>query len=312
MKLNELFHEWLYDNHHDVIKPKSFMRYEQTYRINVAPYYGEIDIETITPRDIQQWINEMKHRTSETTKKALSPASINIAILVLKMCFNYSVDFEILEKSPMTRIKNVPIDRHNKVLRVFTREEQIKFEKYVENKQDDEFFVYILTLYTGLRLGEVMAITWKDINLKSGIMSVNKSIALVKTDNGEYKYVTSMPKTKNSIREIPLPMFLREKMKIMKKEKKSQYVIVKNNGERLTDKIVVWRFTQMIKKLKLRHLSFHSLRHTFATRALEMNMDIKTLSEILGHADIGTTLNIYTHSLINHKRQQMRKMKRII
>lgn len=311
MTLKELLDEWLYQNHKHKIKERTFLRYECSYRVNILPYYGEMKVEDISPRDIQRMMNETRERKSSYTKRYLSPSSINTLLLILKMAFEYAVDFEIVERNPTTKIQRVPIKKERE-LRVFSIEEQIKFEKYIDSLNDNVYFVYILTLYTGLRLGEVMGLTYKDINLKSGLIYINKAKYKIKNDRGIWIYQFSTPKTKSSIREIPIPSFLKEKLREIKKTSKSKYVVSRNDGSELTDKIVVWRLAQIEKKLKIRKLCFHSLRHTFATRALENKMDIKTLSEILGHSDITTTLNIYTHSLINHKKKEMRKIKRVI
>ena len=311
MTLGELINEWLYENHKDKIKERTLLRYECTIRTNILPFYGEEDISLISARDIQRYINEIRNRKSKATGKLLSTSSVNTCLLIFKLAFAYAVDFEILDKDPTTKIKSLPIEK-SKEVRAFTRDEQIKIERYIEKLDNDEYFVYILTLYTGLRLGEVMALTWKDINLKTGIMNINKSKYKTKNYSGVWIYHVSTPKSENSIREIPLPSFIKDKLAILKKKKLSNYVVSRNDGSELTDKVVVWRLSHFLKKIRVRQLCFHSLRHTFATRALENKMDIKTLSEILGHANIMTTLNIYTHSLLNHKKKEMRKMKRII
>lgn len=311
MTLKELFNEWLNINHKDIIKPKTYMRYEQVFRTNIYPYYGDENIEGITGRDILRWINEMRNRVSATTHKPLSSSSINTGIQILKMCFRYALDFELLDKNPMIKIKNIPNNKERNNFRVLTKEEQIRLEKCIESKENDEYFIYILTLYTGLRLGEVMGLTWKNVNIKTGVINICQTLCKVKI-NGKWTHIIQYPKTKNSLREIPLPKFITEKLKEMKTRKKSKYVVSHNDGSVMSENTVVERLYSLEKKLRIKHMCFHGLRHTFATRALESGMDIKTLSEILGHADVSTTLNIYTHSLINHKRQQMRKIKRLI
>ena len=312
MTLQTLIDEWLYENHALEIKKRTMLRYQSILKNYVYPYYGGFDISTITPRDIQHWVNELRERISVgRTSRPLSASSINTFIGIFRQAFAYAEDYEILSYNPTRKIKRIP-EKKNDNLRVFTREEQIRLENYIDKLDNQEYFVYIFVLYTGLRLGEVMALTWNDINLKTGIMTINKTKYKTTDNNGRWYYVTDTPKTDKSIREIPLPNFLKEKLKQLKREKISKYVITRNNGEELTDKVVVWRLGMILKRIHIRRLSFHSLRHTFATRALENKMDIKTLSEILGHSDITTTLNIYTHSLMNHKKQAMRKIKRLV
>ena len=311
MTLKELIDEWLYENHVMEIKKRTLLRYEVILKTYIYPSYGNLDITTITPRDIQHWVNVMRETPSVGTGRPLSPSSINNCIGILRQAFAYAEDYEILYPNPTRKVKRLPEKKEDK-LRVFTREEQVRLENYIDKLNDQEFFVYILVLYTGLRLGEVTALTWNDINLKTGIVTINKTKYKTMDKDGHWYYVTDSPKTEKSIREIPLPPFLKEKLREMKKERKSKYVICRNDGSELTDKVIVWRLARILKKIRVRRLNFHCLRHTFATRALENKMDIKTLSEILGHSDITTTLNIYTHSLIQHKKQAMRKIKRLV
>ena len=293
------------------IKRRTLLRYEGILNTYLYPRYGEYDIFDITPRDIQRWINEIREDNSPSTNRPLSPSSINHFIGIIKQIFAYAEDYEICMNNPSRKIKRIPDKKDNK-LRVLTKDEQIRFENYIERANNDEYFVYILVLYTGLRLGETMGLMWSDINLKTGIMTISKSKYKTKDSNGSWRYVIDSPKTERSKREIPLPHFLREKLRVMKRKRLSKYVVCRNDGSEITDKVVVWRLSYILKKAHIRFVNFHALRHTFATRALENNMDIKTLADILGHANVSTTLNIYTHSLMNHKRQAMRKMKRLI
>ena len=311
MTLKELIDEWLYINHKDDIKPRTLLRYECSIRSHIYPHFQNEIIDNLSPRDIQRWIKIIKEDVSPKTQKPLSSSSINTIIAILKLVFNYALDFEIIKYNPMARIKRLSI-REEVTVKVFTREEQIKIENYIERLHDDEYFPFILTLYTGLRLGELLALTWKDINIKTGLISINKTIYKIPAKDNKWEYVTDTPKSRNSVREIPMPIFIKEKLRDLKRNKKSIYLVVRNDGTRINEKLLIYRYKMMLKRARVRYLNFHCLRHTFATRALENGIDIKTLSELLGHANVSTTLNIYTHSLMKHKKQQIRKMKRLI
>ena len=311
MTIKELINEWLYENHKYEIKRRTLLRYETIINNHILNECGDVDINNVTSRDLQHYVNIVKNKISDYTHRPLSSSTINTVITVFKESFNYALDYEILTYNPALKLKRVS-DKKDEKVKAFTKEEQIKLERYLSSDNRIENFVYILSLYTGIRLGEAMALTFKDIDFRSGVMNINKTKYKTKDENGKWVYYIDKPKTQKSVREIPLPSFLKEELKRLKNLKLSKKVVFKSDGGELNDKTVVWRLAHILKKIKVRRLSFHSLRHTFATRALENKMDIKTLSEILGHTNISTTLNVYTHSLIEHKKNQMRKIKKLV
>lgn len=218
MNCINLIYEWLYENHKDDIKERTLLRYESLIKYHIVDSIGEMNIKDITPRLLQKWLNEIKNKNSEKTGKVLSPSSINMLIALVKLVFQYAVDFEILDYNPALKLKRMA-KTEEETVRAFTREEQIKIERYIEKLNDDEYFCIILDLYTGLRVGELLALTWKDINLKTGIMSVNKTTYETRLDSGKWVKRVSVPKTKSSNRDIPLPTFIKDKLKEMKRIK---------------------------------------------------------------------------------------------
>lgn len=310
MKLCELINEWLYINHKYDIKERTLLRYESIISHHLDDGLFDRDIDEITPRDLQLFINKIREEKSPRTNKQLSPSSINTLISMIKQCYGYAIDYEITNNNPTARIKRIKENKNNKI-KSFTKEEQIKLEKHIDSSNNNEYIGIIIALYTGVRLGELLALTWKDVNLKTGVITINKTQYKYKDNNGKWIDKVSTPKSPSSNREIPIPTFLKELLKALKTNNNKK-VIVDNNGLPIEEKTFIYRYHCLLKKSKVRDLNFHCLRHTFATRALENKMDIKTLSEILGHASASTTLNIYTHSLIEHKKHQMRKIKRLI
>lgn len=311
MLMKDLLYEWLYEIHKNEIKERTFLRYESIIKFHILPIWGDKDIESITPRELQRDVNLLRNKISGRTNKPLSPSSINTIITTIKLAYGYANDFEITKHNPTLRLKRISNNEKIKA-NAFTREEQIKIENYIEKLNNDEYFGIILVLYTGLRIGELLALTWKDINLKTGLITINKTMYRGKVCDGIWEYRITKPKTKASNRIIPMPSFIKEKLSELKKNRKSKYIVCRNDGSELNEKIFRYRYNMILKRIKVRRLNFHCLRHTFATRALENKMDIKTLSEILGHSNVSTTLNIYVHSLMDFKKQQMRKIKRLI
>ena len=142
-------------------------------------------------------------------------------------------------------------------------------------------------------------------------MSINKTAYRIK-QNGAPQIVVDQPKTKNSKRIIPLPKQLIEILKKIKKNSKSIYVLSTRSGGMVGTRAYQKTFERILKKLEIPYKNFHSLRHTFATRAIEMGMDVKTLSEILGHKNPVVTLTRYTHSLLSYKTDMMNKMGKML
>lgn len=173
-------------------------------------------------------------------------------------------------------------------------------------------FGVVLCLYTGLRIGELLALEWGDIDFQKGIISVSKSCHDGKDDNGRFARITDTPKTETSEREIPFPKQLIPYVRNLKKDSNSVYVVASNSEKPISVRAYQRSFELFLKRLNIQHKGFHSLRHTFATRALECGMDVKTLSEILGHKNSAVTLNRYVHSLMDHKRDMMNKLGKLL
>lgn len=163
-----------------------------------------------------------------------------------------------------------------------------------------------MCLYTGLRIGELLALTWNDIDFAKGTLSVNKSC-----HDGKDGLIIDKPKTAQSIRIIPLPQQLLPKLKALKAINHSSFIVA-NAGTPVSVRSYQRSFELLLKKLNIPHKGFHSLRHTFATRALECGMDVKTLSEILGHKNPTVTLNRYVHSLMEHKQDMMNRLGKLL
>lgn len=161
----------------------------------------------------------------------------------------------------------------------------------------------LICLYTGLRIGELCALKWSDINFELSILTVNGT--QVRTKNG---IEIISPKSKSSKREIPIPNFLIDKIKSL--PRKSDFLLSRY-GKPFDVRTYRRYFKSILKKAYLPDIKFHSLRHTFATRALEVGIDYKTLSEILAHSSVSITLDLYAHSLKEHKKNEMNKLNKI-
>ena len=171
---------------------------------------------------------------------------------------------------------------------------------YLHKEKPDYYIGIILALVTGMRIGEVCALQWEDITIDS--IHINKTMQRLSGPQAKGICIGS-PKTYSSIRKIPintqLSLFLNNIID------RREYVVCQKNGKYVEPRLLQMHFNKVLARCGIAPYNFHSLRHTFATRCVESGMDIKTLSEILGHSDVKTTLNKYVHSSLNHKKKQM-------
>jgi len=160
----------------------------------------------------------------------------------------------------------------------------------------------LLALYTGMRIGEICALKWADIDLETGILHVRRTVQRIacQNENHKTKLVFGAPKSETSNRLIPLPSQLHSVLSNAYTHSDGKYVVSCREGV-AEPRVVRYRYTQILKKAGIRPIRFHALRHTFATRCMELRFDVTTLSRLLGHSSVKMTLDIYTDSLLEHK-----------
>ena len=187
-----------------------------------------------------------------------------------------------------------------RVINAFSKEEENKIEKYILEKRRVYNYGVLISLWTGMRIGEVLALRWEDIDFKRKIIFIRHSVGEV-SFNGKYEKIYGLPKTKASIREVPIPKIMLSLL--LKMKNKSEFVLPNKRGKVISTRVYQRSFGTLLKRIGIKHKGFHSLRHTFATRLLEYGTDIKTLSELLGHSNPTITLSRYVHSNMDNKRK---------
>ena len=300
--------EWLQNYIKPSTKKRTFNQYSKIIQTHILPYLGDLKLEELTPLIIQKFITKLSINGNKCTGKGLSASYIRMIVSIIKNSLKAAHLISYLPNYTLDKVNYPKIIE--KKIECFTINEQKKIEFAAKTTKKDKYLGIILCLYTGLRIGELLALTWNDIDFEKNILIISKT-CYDSSEEGTRIRNINIPKTKNSIREIPLPTKILEMLKEMKKKSKCEFVIAE--GEKFVFMRSYQRtFELLLKKLKIPHKGFHSLRHTFATRALECGMDVKTLSEILGHKNPTITLNRYVHSLWEHKKEMMNKLSMLL
>lgn len=241
----------------------------------------------------------------------LSQKSIKDMLIVLKMVVRFGEKQGWLNHVEW-KVK-FPANQPKATLPILTKTHQKKLMDYLKDNFTFPNLGILVCLSTGLRIGEVCALKWSDINMDTGLLHVNRTIEriyIVDSDKPHTEIVINTPKTKNSLREIPLSKELVRIFKSLMKVVNKDYYVLTNNTKPTEPRTYRNYFNKLLKQLDIPRLKFHGLRHSFATRCIESHCDYKTVSVLLGHADISTTLNLYVHPNEEQKRSCIDKMMR--
>ena len=242
--------------------------------------------------------------------KGLNEKTIKDILIVLKMILKFGVKNGMLEYRQID-IK-FPTNHDKKMVEVLTRDNQRKLMDYLNDNFTFKNLGIVICLSTGLRIGELCALRWQDIDTEESIIKVRHTIQRIYiTDEGDRKYTKILidkPKTKESIRDIPLSTNLSKILNPLKKVVKDEYFVLTNDINPTEPRTYRNYYKRLLNKLGIPDIKFHGLRHSFATRCIEINSDYKTVSVILGHSNISTTLNLYVHPNKEQKKKCIEKM----
>lgn len=244
-------------------------------------------------------------------ESGLSTKSVKDILIVLKMVMKFGV-----KKEWMTYYEwdiKYPPSSENKVLDVLSviNHNHRKILNHIQSHFTFMGLGIYISLSTGLRIGEVCALKWGDINVTDGILTVNRTIERIYIIEGEKKHtelVINTPKTKNSCREIPMNKELLGMLKPLKKVVNDDYYILTNDERPTEPRTYRNYYKRLMEKLDIPKLKYHGLRHSFATRCIEVGCDYKTVSVLLGHSNISTTLNLYVHPNMEQKKRCIDKV----
>ena len=268
---------------------------------HLIPAFAELN--DITEELVQTYV-------LEELKRGLNEKTIKDILIVLKMILKYGVKNHYIDFHQID-IK-FPTNHERKVVEVLTRDNQKKLMDYLYSNFTFKNMGIFLCLSTGLRIGELCALKWCDIDMEERVIKVRHTIQRIYiTDEGDKKYTKLLidtPKTKESIRDIPLSSDLVKLLSPLKKVVNDEFFILTNDSNPTEPRTYRNYYKKVLKNLDIPDLKFHGLRHSFATRCIEANGDYKTVSVILGHSNISTTLNLYVHPNKEQKKKCIDKM----
>ena len=282
------------------VKQSTMAAYVLILENHILPTFGEDN--SLPEQSVQAFV---LHKI----ESGLSTKSVKDILIVLKMVMKFGV-----KKEWMTYYEwdiKYPPSSENKVLEVLSVTNHRKILNHIQSHFTFMGLGIYISLSTGLRIGEICALKWSDINVTDGILTVNRTIERIYIIEGEKKHtelVINTPKTKNSCREIPMNKELLGMLKPLKKVVNDDYYILTNDERPTEPRTYRNYYKRLMEKLDIPKLKYHGLRHSFATRCIEVGCDYKTVSVLLGHSNISTTLNLYVHPNMEQKKRCIDKV----
>ncbi len=293
--VSEWFDKWIHSLKR--VKDSTYTTYLSNVNRHIKPYFKKKKLKMLTKDNTQDFVDYLSSKLAPKTVRSV------FSVFRLGLIAAYEKKFIVPEIYSNIKLPKVV----KKEVKVFTQAEQHAIEQFIETSDNPNDIGILICFYTGLRIGELCALDDVHLDLKRGVLSVRFTVYRVKNKGKGKKTVVviTTPKSPSSIRDIPLPKFLIDKLKNIPN---GSGFIIQRNGNFIEPAVYARRYKRILEMLDIPYRKFHSTRHTFATRALEIGMDIKTLSELLGHSSPTVTLNLYAHSLPEHKKNEMERL----
>ena len=295
--VKELFNDWL--NVMELkVKESTYANYKMKIEKHILPIFGGTAYDKLSASMVHKFIQKK-------IQDGLSPKYVSDIIVVFKSMSKFAAK----EYNYHNPLNNVMLPKsQKKEMQLFSDAQQNLLCRFLLNNLDNTKLCILLSFYTGIRIGEVCALKWSDIDWEKSILTVRRTVQRISSENekGATKLLLDSPKSANSMRSIPIPIFL---LNLLKKMEGEPTAYVLSGTEKIIEpRTMQYRFQAILKKAQLPSIRFHSLRHMFATNCIALGFDVKTLSELLGHSSVQTTLNRYVHSSMDRKRECMNRL----
>lgn len=300
-----LYKDWIYTwllEKKDYIKESTYANYSNNIFNHIIPKLGNYYLNELNHKVIQDFLLELSKNGRKDNNGGLAEKTIKDITIIIKGSIKKGINEDKIKHIELTF--NYPKDNKENKLYVLTKREQNKITNYVLENINSRNIGLLISLYSGIRIGELCALKWEDVDFKKNCLTINKTIqrVYIKDKNKNIsKVIITTPKTKNANREIPINKEFLEILKKVKSDK--QHYILTGNEKYIEPRTYRKYFNKVLDELKIKHFNFHSLRHTFATNCISLGVDYKTVSELLGHANVNITLNLYVHPRYSQKKK---------
>lgn len=299
--INQITEEWK-EEKKKYVKKSTYAAYQLLIQNHIKPYFG--DLYEVNEEKVQQFV-------FDKLDAGLSEKTIRDIIIVLKMILKFGIKNGYLEYIQIDA--KFPSKQEKKDLDVLSKADQKKFMEHLRNNFTFKNLGIFICLSTGMRIGEICGLRWCDVDTVEGVIKVRHTLQRIYIIEGETRHTELLldtPKTANSVRDIPMSSELLKMFKSLNKVVNENYYVISNDIKPIEPRTYRNYYKKLCKQLDIPELKFHGLRHSFATRCIESKADYKTVSVLLGHSNISTTLNLYVHPNKEQKKKTIDKMLR--
>lgn len=302
---NTLISNWL-ETRRAHIKESTYIKYRNMIRSYIAPTIGALNVNELTIDCLNSFCLELLYKGG-IHNYGLSPKTVSDLMSLIRTVFRYAHAKGIY--MPCSA-KEIVIKKEPHKFHILSRHEQERLCQYLCSHFSARNMGILLCLYTGLRIGEICALRWEDISFIENTLHVHQTMQRLQIENDNGRKTTvilTAPKSKHSVRVIPLPEDIVSLLKNFFSVKRG-YILTGSSDIYVEPRTMQNHFKRVLKEAHIKDTNFHVLRHTFATRCVENGFDIKSLSEILGHASVNITMSQYVHPTLELKRQNMQRL----
>lgn len=290
------------------LKGGTINKYQNLIDAHIMSELGSVKLNNITSTVVNNFLTQKLQKGRIDKTGGLSVSYVRSIMLIVNSAIKFAVAEQMCLplKTPIMKPSNSKTE-----ITVLSVDEQKRLETHLRSDLDPTKAGIYISLHTGLRIGEICALAWDDVDFKNRIIKIRHTVARVRDSErkkeGATKLIIDTPKTPSSTRDIPISSDLLPILEEIHNFSSSAYVISETT-EFISPRTYEYRYHRLLDESGIASVNYHALRHTFATRCIEAGVDVKSLSEILGHSNVGITLNTYVHSSMELKRSQLEKL----